>query len=80
MRIQTPTYQLNEDELYVEGYGTEDRPGAPALPVWNTVVELPPTGEWEAVYKSLNTEQVWLSFSMRSVPRVEPSFNVINFV
>lgn len=27
------------------GYGAHGVPGAPALPVWSTVVELPPTGE-----------------------------------
>ncbi len=45
LRVQTPTYQLENNTLRVPGYGANRVPGAPALPVWRTLVELPPTGE-----------------------------------
>ena len=46
MRVQTPTYQLDAHGIRVPGDATNDQPGAPALPVWSTVVELPADGDW----------------------------------
>ena len=46
LRVQTPTYTLDAIGLRVDGYGANDVPGAPALPAWGTVVELPPAGDW----------------------------------
>ncbi len=52
LRVQTSTYELTAAGLHVPGLGVHDRPGAPALPVWAGVVELPPAGDyvvtWEA--------------------------------
>ena len=45
LRVQTPAYELDTQGLRVPGYGTNGIPGAPSLPVWSTVVELPTTGE-----------------------------------
>ncbi len=45
LSVRTPTYRLDGATLRVPGYGAHGVPGAPALPVWSTVVELPPTGE-----------------------------------
>ncbi len=45
VRVQTPAYQLDARGLRVPGYGTNSIPGAPALPVWSTIVELPLAGE-----------------------------------
>ena len=45
LRVQTPGYQLDARGLRVPGYGTTSIPGAPALPVWSTAVELPAAGE-----------------------------------
>ncbi len=46
LRVRTPSYTLDAAGLRVEGYAVHDAPGAPALPVWGTAVELPPSGEW----------------------------------
>ena len=46
MRVQSPTYELNAHGIRVPGDATNDQPGAPALPVWSTVVELPANGDW----------------------------------
>lgn len=46
LRIQTPDYRMDAQGVRVPGYGVNDAPGAPALPVWSTLVELPSTGEW----------------------------------
>ncbi len=45
LSVRTPTYELAGAALRVPGYGAHGVPGAPALPVWSTVVELPPEGE-----------------------------------
>ena len=52
VRVQTPTYAVSGQGVDVPGYDRDDRPGAPALPVWRTVVELPPTGGWQLSYDS----------------------------
>ncbi|MDW8319634.1 MAG: C25 family peptidase propeptide domain-containing protein, partial [Anaerolineae bacterium] len=52
LRVSTPAYTLDEQGLRVPGYAVHDAPGAPALPVWATWVELPPTGEWSVAYDS----------------------------
>ncbi len=46
LRVETPVYRWDESGLHVPGYATLDTPGAPALPMWSTVVELPPAGQW----------------------------------
>lgn len=46
LRVDTPSYHWDDAGLRVPGYATLDQPGAPALPMWSTVVELPPTGRW----------------------------------
>lgn len=51
--VQTPSYTLSADGVEVSGYGVNLVPGAPALPVWSTVVELPPNGDYQVTYESL---------------------------
>ncbi len=46
LRVQTPTYTLDAVGLAVPGYSQNSAPGAPALPVWATVVELPGDGAY----------------------------------
>ncbi len=46
-RLTTPAYQITGDRLVVPDYGVNDAPGAPALPVWSDLIELPGDGEWE---------------------------------
>jgi hypothetical protein len=46
LRVETPVYQWDQAGLRVPGYATLDIPGAPALPMWSTVVDLPAAGQW----------------------------------
>lgn len=46
LRVQTPHYQLDASGPRVPGYLQDRTPGAPMLPVYQTVVELPAGGEW----------------------------------
>jgi hypothetical protein len=46
LRVDTPFYQWDQAGLRVPGYATLDIPGAPALPMWSTAVELPAAGQW----------------------------------
>lgn len=52
LRIDTPVYRWDESGLRVPGYAVSDTPGAPALPMWTTLVELPPAGRWTLSYET----------------------------
>jgi hypothetical protein len=55
LRVQTPAYQLTAHGVQIDGdsrFVPNDQPGAPALPVWRTVVELPASGGWDLSYDS----------------------------
>ncbi|MBE2235131.1 MAG: hypothetical protein IAE85_16670, partial [Anaerolinea sp.] len=52
LRVQTPAYSIDTHGVTVPGYGRDATPGAPALPVWRTVVELPPTGAYQISYQT----------------------------
>jgi hypothetical protein len=52
VRVLTPQYQLDADGVSVPGYAWNDAPGAPRLPVYGTVVELPAGGDWQIAYDS----------------------------
>ena len=70
IRVQSSGYTLSAEGVRVEGYAVNDTPGAPALPVWHEVVELPPTGEWEVSYESSRMRELKqaLSGPISSVP------------
>lgn len=46
-QVSTPRFELTSDGVSFPGSVLNDVPGAPALPVYGTVVELPASGEWE---------------------------------
>ncbi|MEZ4768878.1 MAG: C25 family cysteine peptidase [Caldilineales bacterium] len=46
LHVTTPDYEIAAGRVTVAGYEAGDVPGAPALPQWRTVVELPATGDW----------------------------------
>ncbi len=50
LRVTTPAYSLDGQGPRVPGYTIYSAPGAPALPVWRTVIELPPSGAWTISY------------------------------
>ncbi len=51
-RLRTPQYLFAGQEIRVPGAVMNDTPGAPRLPVYGTLVELPPTGDWELVSRT----------------------------
>ncbi len=58
VRVQTPAYKVTADGVSVEGYQSNTVPGAPNLPVWSTLVELPATGSWQVSYRSVGAHAV----------------------
>ena len=51
--VKTPNYQIDASGVQVPGYARNDMPGAPTLPVWSILVDLPPAGAWEISHQSL---------------------------
>ncbi len=58
LRVSTPRYTWDAEGLRVPGYAVHDAPGAPALPVWATWVELPATGAWTIAYESRGQQEL----------------------
>lgn len=52
LHVETPTYYWDETGLHVPGYAALETPGAPALPVWTTTLELPAAGQWRLRYEA----------------------------
>ena len=50
LQVNTPAYTLDKSGLSVAGYAALDIPGAPALPVWISTVELPADADWVVSY------------------------------
>lgn len=68
LRVDTPFYRWDETGLHVPGYATLDIPGAPALPMWSTVVELPPAGQWSVSVQAGPATRLPLDRPLPSVP------------
>ena len=68
VRVQTPTYEINAQGVDVPGYDRDDRPGAPALPVWRTVVELPARGDWQLSYDSPGAQVLAQTVNVPATP------------
>ena len=72
LRVQTPGYELDDQGLRVPGYGTNSIPGAPALPIWSTIVELPPTGEPVVTVEGDMTEALSYHGALPAAPVPQP--------
>jgi hypothetical protein len=72
IRVQTPAYQLDTAGVSVAGYGWSDQPGAPRLPVYATLIELPPngasTGGWQLSYASAGPRVLEGAVDVPAVP------------
>lgn len=68
--VQTPAYTLSADSVQVAGYEVNLVPGAPVLPVWSTVIELPSTGDYQVTYQSLGSQTLpqQIALAAASVP------------
>ena len=71
LRVETPTYHLGETGVHVPGYASLDRPGAPALPMWSTLVELPAAGGWMISYQTGEPVRLALAGPLPAVPAPE---------
>lgn len=67
LHVQTPVFDLNEQGAQVPGYAWNDAPGAPRLPVYGTVIELPAEGDWRISYDSPGS---WILDHLATVPAV----------
>ncbi|MEA3338214.1 MAG: C25 family cysteine peptidase [Chloroflexota bacterium] len=68
MQVATPDYSIGLRGVHVDGYALYDSPGAPELPVWRTVVELPDVGGWVLSFESAGSRQLPFDGTIRSVP------------
>ncbi len=64
LRVETPQYVLGAQGVDAPGLTRSDLPGQPALPVWSTLVTLPPGVDWQISYESTEAQtlagQVWV--------------------
>lgn len=75
LQVETPAYRLDAGGLTVAGYGCEDQPGAPMLPVWATLVELPAAGEPLLSYDKPNSRRLAVTRVLPAVPvpQIDPA-------
>lgn len=66
--VQVPGYHVGSSRVEVPGFDYNDVPGAPALPVWNKIVELPPDGVWEVSYHAPGAHLLEQRVDITSVP------------
>lgn len=71
LTIETPRYVLDEQGLRVPGYALSAAPGAPQLPVWTTVVELPPGAEWAIEEVGSNEQLLRAPAALPTAPTTE---------
>ncbi len=68
LRVETPAYTLDAQGLRVPGYAADDTPGAPALPVWSSLVELPSSGAWQLAYETAGARELRTAAALAAVP------------
>lgn len=72
LRVLTPAYRWQDGSIVVDGYGQVDTPGAPLLPMWSTLVPLPPDGDWSLEVQSVGTQQLPTLGTLPAVPVPQP--------
>ncbi|MCB0255143.1 MAG: hypothetical protein KDI55_15580 [Anaerolineae bacterium] len=75
LSVATPEYELLPGSVTVAGYSSVAMPGAPALPEWRTVVELPPTGEWDMDFSAVELKEIALDEPLVAAPSPDLSLN-----
>ena len=73
VRVQTPHYQLDRSGLRVPGYDINGVPGAPALPVYNTLVELPADGDYQLAVEVQGTQLLAERVEIPAAPGAAPA-------
>lgn len=67
-QVATPDFTLSAGGIAVSGYATIDTPGAPELPFFVKLVELPLYGEWQIAYEATGSYLLSGKHPIRSVP------------
>lgn len=75
LRVDTPVYQWDETGLHVPGYATLDQPGAPALPMWTSAIELPASGQWRISVEAKDAVTLPLDQPLPAVPTPQIDLN-----
>ncbi len=66
--LRTPEYHLSDTGITVPGYAAETTPGYPLLPVYGTLVALPPTGDWELAFETPGVQLLETRIAVPAVP------------
>ncbi len=69
--VETPTYVLDAQGLRAPGFELDKIPGAPRLPVWTTVVEVPAGADWSVMEVGAEVEILHAPASLPSAPVTE---------
>ena len=75
LQVATPEYLLQLGSVKVAGYGVIAAPGAPALPEWSTLVELPPTGAWTLTFSADGQKDIFLDEPLKAAPSPDLDLN-----
>lgn len=67
-RITTPRYVIEGQEIRAPGAVWNDTPGAPRLPVYGMVVELPPSGQWTLEARGVGSRTLPQRLAIPAVP------------
>jgi hypothetical protein len=68
LRVQTPTYELTDGGVTVPGYSLNREPGAPMLPVYYELVELPVEGSWDLAFETPGATLLAATSSIPAAP------------
>ncbi len=68
LRVLTPTYDIDGRGIAVPGYARNEIPGAPSLPVWSTLIELPANGAIVMEYNSSGSGLLVRQVSIPAAP------------
>lgn len=73
LSVLTPHYEVQGTTVHVPGSSWHDVSGAPRLPVYGTVIELPAQGSWQIDYRSESSRLLSGRFDIPAVPTPELS-------
>ncbi len=71
--VRTPAYQLDTAGLRVPGYNTHRTPGAPALPVYQTIIELPESGDFQLTVTTPGAQDLAVQIAIPAAPSPDAS-------
>ena len=66
--VKTPAYTIDDRSVTVPGYTSIATPGAPQLPVYGSIIELPLTGDWQLTYEDIGSQLLEQRVAIPAVP------------